>query len=115
MSLEVENTGGHNQFYEKFNMRYHISQILKKLWADGAFKVKVIEESQYVFFLYRVIWIRDTEFFVKFVNLLMNDTTYLLDESLKKLAEIKNIQIEVATPEYLRSTAVYLIHTLLIA
>lgn len=32
--------------------------------------------------------------FVRFANLLMNDATYLLDESLTKLTEIRNIQNE---------------------
>lgn len=39
---------------------------------------------------------RNTERFVHFANLLMNDATYLLDESLSKLAEIKAIQEEMA-------------------
>lgn len=34
--------------------------------------------------------------FVKFANLLMNDCTYLLDESLGKLTEIHRIQLEMA-------------------
>ncbi|KAJ1545606.1 hypothetical protein HK405_007809 [Cladochytrium tenue] len=41
----------------------------------------------------------NVEEFVKFVNLLMNDTTYLLDESLTKLAEIHKIQDEMANVE----------------
>ena len=35
---------------------------------------------------------RDLEFFVKFINLLMNDTTYIFDESLSALIEIRNVQ-----------------------
>jgi ubiquitin conjugation factor E4 B len=37
---------------------------------------------------------RKMEHFVRFANLLMNDATYLLDESLSKLAEIYSIQLE---------------------
>jgi len=37
--------------------------------------------------------------FVKFANLLMNDVTYLLDESLSKLAEIHGIQLEMRDQE----------------
>lgn len=43
---------------------------------------------------------RDMEQFVRFVNLLINDTTFLLDESLSKLAEINAIQTEMASPEW---------------
>ncbi|KAF8978431.1 hypothetical protein BGZ46_006476 [Entomortierella lignicola] len=38
--------------------------------------------------------IRKSESFVRFVNLLMNDTTYLLDEGLTKLGEIHGIEAE---------------------
>ena len=37
---------------------------------------------------------RKPESFVKFANLLMNDATFLLDESLTKLTDIRNIQNE---------------------
>ncbi|ORX34333.1 hypothetical protein BCR36DRAFT_588563 [Piromyces finnis] len=60
--IDIEQTGMHSQFYDKFNIRY--------------------------------ILVRNTEFFVHFANLLMNDTTYLLDEALAKLSEIHVIQKE---------------------
>src|SRR4051812_13814855 len=37
---------------------------------------------------------RKSESFVRFANLLMNDTTYLLDEGLTKLTEIHDIEME---------------------
>ena len=39
------------------------------------------------------------ERFVRFVNLLLNDTTYLLDESLSKLAQIHSTQAQMADRE----------------
>ena len=42
---------------------------------------------------------RKTDSFVRFANLLMNDATFLLDESLTKLAEIHNIQNEMDNTE----------------
>ncbi|KAJ3414089.1 hypothetical protein HDV05_007123 [Chytridiales sp. JEL 0842] len=80
--VEVESTGVSSAFYDKFNVRYNISQILKSVWTDPNHRQKVIERS------------KDMEEFSKFVNLLMNDTRYLLDESLEKLAEIHKIQVE---------------------
>ncbi|TPX46860.1 hypothetical protein SeMB42_g02682 [Synchytrium endobioticum] len=77
---DVEQTGMHSQFYDKFNIRYHISQIMKVIWNDSGHRTKIFAMS------------RDVDFFVKFINLLMNDTTYLLDESLSKLAEIHQLQ-----------------------
>ncbi|KAI8804051.1 ubiquitin elongating factor core-domain-containing protein [Cladochytrium replicatum] len=82
--VDVEQTGMSSQFYDKFNIRYNISQIVKGVWNDPNHRVKIIQASG------------NTELFVKFVNLLMNDTTYLLDESLSKLTEIRNVQNEMA-------------------
>jgi len=42
---------------------------------------------------------RDSEGFVRFVNLLLNDTTYLLDEALIKLAEIHSYQLRMKDQE----------------
>ncbi|KAI8905797.1 ubiquitin elongating factor core-domain-containing protein [Entophlyctis helioformis] len=84
--VDVEQTGMHSQFYDKFNIRYNISQVLKSIWNDPTHRHAIVGAS------------RDKEFFVKFVALLMNDTTYLLDESLSKLKEIGNMQAEHAIP-----------------
>jgi ubiquitin conjugation factor E4 B len=46
------------------------------------------------------IFDRNGDFFVRFVNLLMNDTTFLLDEALSKLSEIRNLQLEMADPAF---------------
>jgi ubiquitin conjugation factor E4 B len=94
--VEVENTGRHSQFYDKFNIRYNISQILKFVWTNPIHRDMVKTESQ------------KSESFVRFANLLMNDTTYLLDEGLTKLAEIREVELEMEdittwqskTPEY---------------
>ncbi|KAF9425201.1 hypothetical protein BGZ94_007753 [Podila epigama] len=80
--VEVENTGRNSQFYDKFNIRYNISQILKFVWTNPIHREMVKAES------------KKSESFVRFANLLMNDTTYLLDEGLTKLAEIREIEVE---------------------
>lgn len=46
--VEVENTGRHSQFYDKFNIRYNISQILKFVWTNPIHRDMVKAESQYV-------------------------------------------------------------------
>ncbi|CAG8526533.1 3489_t:CDS:10 [Diversispora eburnea] len=85
--VEVEQTGAHTQFYDKFNIRYNISQIFKSIWDNRTHRERLKEES------------RKTESFVRFANLLMNDATYLLDESLSKLTDIHNIQNEMDNKE----------------
>lgn len=84
--VEVEHTGMSSQFYDKFNIRYNIAQILKAVWNDPVHTLALVRQS------------KDTSFFIKFVALLMNDTTYLLDESLSKLKEIGLLQISLAAP-----------------
>jgi ubiquitin conjugation factor E4 B len=84
--IDVEQSGMHSQFYEKFSIRYHISQIFKSVWEDSQHRKMFIRES------------KNKEQFVRFAALLMNDTTYLLDESLSKLKEIQTIQNELELP-----------------
>lgn len=51
---EVEQTGTSSQFYDKFNIRYNISHIMKTIWGHPAHRAKLREESKYVSF----IWIQ---------------------------------------------------------
>ncbi|EDV24171.1 uncharacterized protein TRIADDRAFT_26472 [Trichoplax adhaerens] len=78
--IDVESTGGSNEFYDKFSIRYHISVILKCLWSD----IKHQESS----FSDRI----SQGYFIQFINMLINDTTFLLDESLDTLKSIHNAQ-----------------------
>lgn len=84
--IDVEQSGMHSQFYEKFSIRYHISQIFKSVWDDAHHRSMFILES------------KKKEQFIRFAALLMNDTTYLLDESLSKLKDIQTIQNELDIP-----------------
>eukprot|EP01132_Coremiostelium_polycephalum_P004552 gene4552-5672_t len=86
--VDIEHTGRHTQFYEKFHYRYYSSNILKYLWQNPYYKLKFKEESN------------KPEQFMKFINMLINDSIYLLDESLSKLAEIKTNQILFSDPNW---------------
>lgn len=79
---DVEQTGASSEFYDKFTIRYHISIIMKSLWTNATHKYAIIKESN------------NGNQFVKFINMLMNDTTFLLDESLESLKRIHEIQEE---------------------
>ncbi|KAK9240563.1 ubiquitin elongating factor core-domain-containing protein [Lipomyces kononenkoae] len=83
--IEIEQTGASSQFYDKFNIRYYISQIVKCIWENPVYRDKLEQESKV-----------DVDFFVRFVALLLNDVTYLLDESLSKLADIHRLQSELS-------------------
>ncbi|KAI8831014.1 ubiquitin elongating factor core-domain-containing protein [Chytriomyces cf. hyalinus JEL632] len=81
--VDAEFTGDSRAFYDKFTIRFYISQILKSIWDDQNHRNVVVQESQ-------------KEEFIKFANLLMNDTRYLLDEALTMLAQIHKIHQEMS-------------------
>lgn len=77
--VDVETTGSSNEFYDKFGIRYHIAIILKGLWKRPMHKLAIINESR-------------TPNFTRFINMLINDTTFLLDESIDTLKNIHDTQ-----------------------
>ncbi|ORY88496.1 ubiquitin elongating factor core-domain-containing protein [Leucosporidium creatinivorum] len=78
--VQIEITGSHTQFYDKFNIRYYITQIFKMVWSNPSHREALRLESLHL------------DRYVRFVNLLMNDTTYLLDDALMHLGKISEIQ-----------------------
>lgn len=78
---DIETTGQSTEFYDKFTIRYHISHLFKNMWASPVHRRCMIEES------------KSGKQFVKFINMLMNDTTFLLDECLDYLKSIHETQV----------------------
>lgn len=79
--IEAEHTGVSSAFYDKFSIRYEIFQIFKCIWSNDVYRQRLTQESKV-----------NTEFFVRYVNLLVNDATYLLDECLTKFPKINDLQ-----------------------
>ncbi|XP_075218617.1 ubiquitination factor E4B [Lycorma delicatula] len=77
---DVETTGSSSEFFDKFTIRYNISIILKGMWESPVHRQAIVNESG------------SGKQFVKFINMLMNDTTFLLDESLESLKRIHEVQ-----------------------
>lgn len=88
--IEVESTGAHTQFYDKFNIRYEIFQVIKCIWTNQIYQQRLTQESKI-----------NTDFFLRFVNLLLNDATYVLDEALTKFPKIHDLQAELKTSKTL--------------
>lgn len=86
--IDVERTGASSQFEDKFNTRFYIAHIFKRIWSNKIYRYQLAGESK-----------TDPDFFIRFVALLLNDSTYLLDESLSKLSQIHALQLQVGTPE----------------
>lgn len=79
----VEKTGASSQFYDKFNTRFYISNILEELWKNLEYRKQLENYSRH-----------NVEFFIRFVARMLNDTTYLLDETFTELNKIHNYQKE---------------------
>lgn len=84
--IEAEFTGAHTQFYDKFNIRYEIFQIIKCIWPNTLYRQKLSNQAN-----------QNLDFFVRFVNLLLNDVTYVLDESFGAFKTIHSTQTELNT------------------
>jgi len=86
--IEIESTGSHTQFYDKFNARRDVAYILNAIWHTPGHRSALKLLSG------------DLDTFTRFINLMMNDVTFLLDESLSKLSEISGIQHEMEDPAW---------------
>ncbi|KAI1863316.1 uncharacterized protein JN550_009636 [Neoarthrinium moseri] len=78
--IECEH-GTSTAFYDKFNIRYEIFQVIKTIWPNTVYKEQLDKESR-----------TNRGFFVHFVSLLLSDATYLLDEAMTKLVKIHDYQ-----------------------
>ena len=93
--IECENTGLSTQFYDKLNIRYEIFQIIKCIWPNTVYRENLETEARV-----------NLDFFVRFVNLLLNDVTYVLDESFTAMQQINAITKVLKNPaEQLDQTA----------
>ena len=79
--IDSERLGGSNQFYEKFGVRHKILLLIDSI------KNQISIDDQLLF--YAVKYKDDC---ILFVNFLINDLTFLADETIEKLKEIKNYQ-----------------------
>ncbi|KAI4352517.1 hypothetical protein L6164_006760 [Bauhinia variegata] len=94
--VDIEFTGSHTQFYDKFNIRHNIAELLEYLWQvpshRNAWRKIAKEEEKGVY--------------LNFLNFLINDSIYLLDESLNKILELKELEAEMSnTAEWERRPA----------
>ncbi|WVF71299.1 hypothetical protein IAT40_006102 [Kwoniella sp. CBS 6097] len=86
--IDVEATGGHTQFWDKFNFRRDIQRIFKSMWTNPLHREAFVKTRH-----------NDFDQFIRFVNMLMSDTTFHLEESLTGLAKISSIQNQKANVE----------------
>jgi ubiquitin conjugation factor E4 B len=73
--------------YQKLSIRYEIFQVIKCIWPNPTYRENLATEAQV-----------NLDFFVQFVNLLLNDVTYVLDESFTAFTQIHDLTIELKDP-----------------
>ncbi|KAG1664460.1 hypothetical protein FOA52_006306 [Chlamydomonas sp. UWO 241] len=88
--VDVEFTDQSNSFYAKFNLRYSIGDILFFLWNQP--------QHREVWKAFGVSAGTGTGDYVRFCNMLISDSIYLLDECLKKLQDIKEKDTAMSDP-----------------
>ncbi|XP_031636588.1 ubiquitin conjugation factor E4 A [Contarinia nasturtii] len=86
----IEMTGQSVQFEMKFNYRRPMYQIMEHLWE--------LEEQRQRFRDMALLALKHMEdvnppLFLRFINLLINDAIFLLDESLSNLQQIRQLQV----------------------
>lgn len=94
--LEVEMTGASSQFYDKFNIRHGISILLGQLWSNSEYHFIIGDLSckALVAKMEDNLTNNDGLIFLRFMNLLLNDATFLIDEGLNKLVQLNNPSLE---------------------
>jgi ubiquitin conjugation factor E4 B len=80
----VEKTGASSQFYDKFTNRYYTSVVLEELWKTPSIRQQLKSYSM-----------NNVDFFIRFIARMLNDTTYLLDETFTELNLIHKYQQEI--------------------
>ena len=79
--VQVEVTGSHTQFYDKFNIRHDLQTIFKHMWQVPSLQDTIVAFSK-----------SSQQDFLKFISLVLNDANYLLEEALKYLHEAKTTE-----------------------
>lgn len=86
--VEIERTDRHNAFYEKFSTRYQIGEVMVYLWDHPGHREawKHVVEN-------------DPKLYIRFVNMMINDSQHLLQEALEALPEVRDIESKMADQE----------------
>eukprot|EP00029_Vermamoeba_vermiformis_P011814 TRINITY_DN6618_c0_g1_i1.p1 TRINITY_DN6618_c0_g1~~TRINITY_DN6618_c0_g1_i1.p1 ORF type:complete len:1175 (-),score=488.75 TRINITY_DN6618_c0_g1_i1:18-3521(-) len=86
--IDIERTGRASQFYDKFFVRRHIAKLLLALLAE---RLSASTTNEYPSEFRAVM--HDEHRFMHFLNMIMNDAMYLLEELMSKLPRIREIEL----------------------
>ena len=79
--VDIERTDRANAFYEKFNMRYHIGEIMGYLWRLPQHRGA-----------WREVAVSDPKLYIRFVNFILADSQHLLQEALDTLPAVQETE-----------------------
>uniref|UniRef100_A0A3B3R0N2 Ubiquitin conjugation factor E4 A n=1 Tax=Paramormyrops kingsleyae TaxID=1676925 RepID=A0A3B3R0N2_9TELE len=83
--------GDPHQFEQKFNYRRPMYPILKYMWGQDNYRDSIKRLADYAA---ENLEAMNPPLFLRFLNLLMNDAIFLLDEAIQYLSKIKVLQLE---------------------
>ncbi|XP_037003122.2 ubiquitin conjugation factor E4 A isoform X2 [Artibeus jamaicensis] len=89
--VDIEFTGDPHQFEQKFNYRRPMYPILRYMWETDTYRESIKDLADYAS---KNLEAMNPPLFLRFLNLLMNDAIFLLDEAIQYLSKIKIQQIE---------------------
>ncbi|XP_009321835.1 PREDICTED: ubiquitin conjugation factor E4 A [Pygoscelis adeliae] len=89
--VDIEFTGDPHQFEQKFNYRRPMYPILRYMWGTDSYRQSIKALADYAS---ENLEAMNPPLFLRFLNLLMNDAIFLLDEAIQYLSKIKVQQIE---------------------
>ncbi|XP_048840007.1 ubiquitin conjugation factor E4 A [Brienomyrus brachyistius] len=89
--VDIEFTGDPHQFEQKFNYRRPMYPILKYMWGQDNYRDSIKRLADYAA---ENLEAMNPPLFLRFLNLLMNDAIFLLDEAIQYLSKIKVLQLE---------------------
>ncbi|XP_048369077.1 ubiquitin conjugation factor E4 A isoform X1 [Sphaerodactylus townsendi] len=89
--VDIEFTGDPHQFEQKFNYRRPMYPILRYMWGTDSYRESIKALADYAL---ENLEAMAPPLFLRFINLLMNDAIFLLDEAIQYLSKIKIQQIE---------------------
>jgi ubiquitin conjugation factor E4 B len=78
--VDIEMSGSHTAFYDRFEYRHYCARIIEHVWPIPCYRQQFVSIS------------REPEGLVRFVNMVINDSIWSLDEAFSKILEIKEMQ-----------------------
>uniref|UniRef100_A0A1Y1K3I1 Ubiquitin conjugation factor E4 A n=1 Tax=Photinus pyralis TaxID=7054 RepID=A0A1Y1K3I1_PHOPY len=85
----IEMTGQNVQFEQKFNYRRPMYLVMDYLWAMEEYRLNFVNLAQEAELNMEAV---SPPIFLRFINLLINDAIFLLDESLSNMAKLRELQ-----------------------